>query len=572
MWAWAALGMLLIAGYATQPASAQTGPEEPSDGGEIEECVNTTRLLEACIEMRGAWNWTCTHHEELQRPSCPEGSGFDGVSCVTLCDENGLPFPGERNLLAVEDAGMVPRALQDFESAVRLGQVLYVNLPEDGQRAARMDALIQSSAMLRAVPHVRIEGVVGRDINLHEQMLAGKLGKKGYNDIISNTRVNGEFLTAGALGCLESHVRAWHMAAEMNVVTLVMEDDVTLLPDFDTYLSEFLAALPQDFSLAYLTRLIGEPIQHALTDHNSLMWRMNGEHWGTYAYLISPDAARVLLEQVYPANYQVDSVMIGVARSNNFKVYMSKRNMVATDNSPDRVSQVQRQMQELKIPRIFHFIWLGADPLPQHLLRNLQKWRAMHPTWKVKLWTDANIPSKLYNQYVFDRVQKNAQRADVLRYEIVFRYGGVYMDLDFEPLQNIEPLLGGVEAFVAYENDLFICNGAFGAVPEHRLTRALVANLRSQYFKYRKGTINQQTGPHYMTWLVSKLRPGMERQSFREMESHIFFPYRWGQEDPGQYDEYSFAVHRFEKVRSSWAMLLPCRPPRSSCFASPQSW
>ncbi len=52
-----------------------------------------------------------------------------------------------------------------------------------------------------------------------------------------------------------------------------------------------------------------------------------------------------------------------------------------------------------------------------------------------------------------------AQKADVARYEIVLKYGGIYMDIDFEPLKNIEPLLHGVDAFVAYESAEFICNG-----------------------------------------------------------------------------------------------------------------
>jgi len=46
-------------------------------------------------------------------------------------------------------------------------------------------------------------------------------------------------------------------------------------------------------------------------------------------------------------------------------------------------------------------------------------------------------------------------------------------------LKNIEPLLHGVEAFVAHESEYFICNGIFGAIPGDKLTERLVTQLES---------------------------------------------------------------------------------------------
>ena len=41
----------------------------------------------------------------------------------------------------------------------------------------------------------------------------------------------------------------------------------------------------------------------------------------------------------------------------------------------------------------------------------------------------------------YDNAEKMAAKSDIFRYEICARFGGVYIDADFEPLRPIEPLL-----------------------------------------------------------------------------------------------------------------------------------
>ncbi|MFN3504185.1 MAG: glycosyltransferase, partial [Allorhizobium sp.] len=143
-----------------------------------------------------------------------------------------------------------------------------------------------------------------------------------------------------------------------------------------------------------------------------------------------------------------------------------------------------------------------------------------------------------------------AQKADIVRYEVVLRHGGVFIDLDFEPLKNLETILGGLQGFVSYESRFWICNGIFGSVADYPLMRALVYDLDSNWERYKDGTVNQQTGPHYITKLVKS----MALPDFRAFTRHIFFPYEWNQDDPGVYDDYSYAVHHFDKVRAPAAV------------------
>src|SRR5688572_30025403 len=101
-----------------------------------------------------------------------------------------------------------------------------------------------------------------------------------------------------------------------------------------------------------------------------------------------------------------------------------------------------RQHLRLRIPRTFHRIWLGGG-MPQQYELYGESWLHWHPQWRMITWTENNLPP-LQNQRQFDDAGIWAQKADIARYEILYRYGGVYIDTDFECLQNIEDLLEGI--------------------------------------------------------------------------------------------------------------------------------
>src|SRR5918912_1772904 len=93
-------------------------------------------------------------------------------------------------------------------------------------------------------------------------------------------------------------------------------------------------------------------------------------------------------------------------------------------------------------------------------------WLAAHPGWDHRIWSDGNRPA-LANEAAFRAAEVPAQRADILRYEVVLRHGGVYLDADFECLRNVEELLDGVTAFAGEEEPGQLASGVFGAVPGH---------------------------------------------------------------------------------------------------------
>jgi inositol phosphorylceramide mannosyltransferase catalytic subunit len=134
------------------------------------------------------------------------------------------------------------------------------------------------------------------------------------------------------------------------------------------------------------------------------------------------------------------------------------------------------------IPRIFHQVWIGEDPIPDEYLAFQQGWLDHHPGWELRFWTEDHLPESLRRPEARERLRVPSERSNILRFEVLWQWGGVYVDTDFECLRSIEPLLDGVEFCTAYiERDRV--NGAFiGAVPGHPIVDRLVDELQPREF------------------------------------------------------------------------------------------
>lgn len=148
------------------------------------------------------------------------------------------------------------------------------------------------------------------------------------------------------------------------------------------------------------------------------------------------------------------------------------------------------------IPRVLHQIWLGRDALPEDFAGYVEGWRRLHPGWEHHLWTEETLPPGLRPE-VYERLRAPAERSDILRLELLARFGGVYLDTDFECLRPLDPLLEGVELFAADLNDEGRVNNAFmGATAGHPAVLRALAELRPLH---RFGPVDKHgTGPLFV--------------------------------------------------------------------------
>lgn len=153
------------------------------------------------------------------------------------------------------------------------------------------------------------------------------------------------------------------------------------------------------------------------------------------------------------------------------------------------------------VPRVFHQIWVGHKPLPDEFRAYQETWLRHHPAWELKLWTEDNLPVELRRPEARDRLRHGAERSDILRLELLWRFGGVYVDTDFECLRSLEPLIDGLEFFLAEIGFGRINNAFMGSVPGHEILDRALDELRPREFH---GVDKAAAGPEFLDPLVKQ--------------------------------------------------------------------
>lgn len=146
-----------------------------------------------------------------------------------------------------------------------------------------------------------------------------------------------------------------------------------------------------------------------------------------------------------------------------------------------------------KIPKIAHFIWIGPREFPQSSHQNVASWVKLHPDWKFYYWTDRDRPLphphmevKKIDEFTwncladcFQKSDNYAEKADVLRYEILFSQGGVYIDHDVKCLQSFDHLMQQYDFFCGLElpsegplrSTVHVTNNLIATVPNHPILK-----------------------------------------------------------------------------------------------------
>ena len=171
----------------------------------------------------------------------------------------------------------------------------------------------------------------------------------------------------------------------------------------------------------------------------------------------------------------------------------------------------EQQISNNDIPRVLHIIWVGDREPPHYALENIEKWTKLMPNWDIKFWTNNDIttthfPLNIIN--LLDKVDKGAQKADIMRYFIMEKYGGVYVDTDVTPHHSLEPLitqLPNTEAILCHDLVLtwkYISIGFFAAIPNHPIFKT--ATKICNHVIINTEAIYMQTGPRLLGEAVAR--------------------------------------------------------------------
>ncbi len=202
-----------------------------------------------------------------------------------------------------------------------------------------------------------------------------------------------------------------------------------------------------------------------------------------------------------------------------------------------------------QIPKIIHQIWLGS-PLPDGLRQYTRTWQELHPGWKYILWTEENARHlTLQNQDLYDKATNWAVKSDILRYELLSKFGGLYVDTDFECLMPLDDLMHRYTAFAGISNEpcFAINNALIAAAPGHKILKQCIANLRMPKSN-RWQDVSKGCGPmHFTRSFMTELETGYN--SALAMPERYFYPKPLHGEGSKRDILSAYAVHHWD---ASW--------------------
>ena len=153
------------------------------------------------------------------------------------------------------------------------------------------------------------------------------------------------------------------------------------------------------------------------------------------------------------------------------------------------------------IPKIIHYCWVGRSPKPESVLYCIESWRKYCPDYTIIEWNEDNYDFTK-NKYMKQAYEKRKWGfvPDYARLDIVYNYGGIYLDTDVEIISNIDHLLDNV-AFMGFENTgdgkYFVnCGQGFGAVPNNEVIGLMRDNYDDLEFIKKDGTLNMLPSPN----------------------------------------------------------------------------
>jgi inositol phosphorylceramide mannosyltransferase catalytic subunit len=205
---------------------------------------------------------------------------------------------------------------------------------------------------------------------------------------------------------------------------------------------------------------------------------------------------------------------------------------------------------EFTIPKKIHQIWLGG-PLPDKYLEFTKSWKKFHPNWEYHLWTGKDVDGLLsLGRNSYDVATNYGMKSDILRYEILYKYGGIYVDTDFECMKAFDGLLN-LRFFtgVGYDTIMQLYIGLIACVPGHPIIFNCLQNMKTKYTGTKGSVICNETGANYFTRMFVDNIKNHNGYGVVAFPTDFFYPYPnniRGEGNPYEYaTENTYAIHHW---------------------------
>lgn len=180
------------------------------------------------------------------------------------------------------------------------------------------------------------------------------------------------------------------------------------------------------------------------------------------------------------------------------------------------------------IPKRLGHIWIGPKPAPTEWM---QTWPGLHPDWSYTVFGNdclTGYPFRLralINEYAWRGAWAGVQ--DMMRYELLFRYGGFMADADAICLHPVDELLDAPRAYTVFDRpDTDPLRGVcpiLACQPGNPFVGAVIDELATLHpGDLRKPEVS--TGNRFVMRMIRQLNPGPDL--LKIFPTHYFIPWQ----------------------------------------------
>jgi glycosyltransferase involved in cell wall biosynthesis len=224
-----------------------------------------------------------------------------------------------------------------------------------------------------------------------------------------------------------------------------------------------------------------------------------------------------------------------------------------------------------RIPKMIHQIWIGPKPPP---LTMMNTWKDKHPDFEYIFWNESEFIKRDMTfacQTQIDNISEIVGKVDMMRIEILYKYGGIYVDADSICIEPLDSYFLCKTAFATYENENvragLVATGTLGFVPNYPLCRDMIEWFQSDDAAEKMVSFKAwySVGPGCLTRF---LKTG-KYADFSVFPSHCFLPVHFtgpkysGHKKVYAYQEWGNTKENYDTIDQ---VVLP------SEFSEPSVW
>jgi len=164
------------------------------------------------------------------------------------------------------------------------------------------------------------------------------------------------------------------------------------------------------------------------------------------------------------------------------------------------------------IPKIIHQTWKN-EIIPDKWKDAVESVKENNKKYKYILWTDIMMDNFVKQEYPlfykhYINYPYNIQRCDVFRYLVLYKYGGIYLDMDIICKKSFDDFLKYNIVFArSYNINSSFTNSFFMSIPKHPFIKYCIENLLDNYYNFyyfgKHLHIMYSTGPLFLTKMIN---------------------------------------------------------------------